>query len=953
MNHHQASLSYLDEAGSFRMRHPEQIHDLVFPLCNEAGMMSAVTPALGGDAKTGQHHFILQPVSVEDLHNTKSARNFWLYVQGKGACSVTGNSARQHARDLAEASAADSGQAAVRTVEAGLLWHRLVVEEPEYGIRSELLSFAPAGGDPVELLVAHIVNTGREPVTVTPTAAMPIFARSAENLRDHRHVTSLVNRAHLRPEGVVVKPEIIFDEKGHRFNETRYFVYGAEGDGTRPVGFFPVVRDYIGAGSGFDWPEAVVCNRMPDFVCPETVAEGASGTMAGSTAGTAAGAVPGMVPDGVEYVGALRFADAVLEPGASRDYVVLIGCGGREVAETVFSRYDTLGKAMGAHRATCAHWESLSGRIRFAGGPDGFPQWMRWVGIQPVLRKIFGNSFLPYHDYGKGGRGWRDLWQDCLALIPSNPAEVRPMLVDNFGGVRVDGTNATIIGSGRGEFIADRNNIARVWMDHGAWPFLTTAQYIDQTGDLALLLEQQAYFHDGLVGRATRRDPGHDAAQGTRRFSGTLLEHMLVQHLTSFFCVGEHNISRLEGADWNDTLDMARERGESTAFTALYASNLYGLADLLDRLESRLGVAEVALAAELLPLLDRIAGSGAGLVDYQRAAARQAVLARYLDQVAAGFSNVTRMIPVRELAADLRVKAEAVFALIRTQEWITTAEGDGFFNGYYNNDGERVDGPHGPKEPAGVRMNLTGQVFTTMFGLATPEQARSAYDAVCRHLRDERTGGFRLNTPLGPHQLNLGRGFSFAYGEKENGATFCHMAVMYANALYCRGMAREGYEVFDSLYRLAADVGVSGMYPGIPEYFNADGKGLYPWLTGSASWLLLTVLTRMFGVRGDCGDLIVEPALMAGQFGAGTSVAVETNFHHMRLMVTIHNPHRLDSGDAVVGDVEMPDALWPACTRTASGIRISMAALREYPGEALSIALHLEPADGKATGVEA
>ncbi len=928
MKQHQPTLTYLDEAGAFRMRHPEQIADLVFPLCNEAGMMSSVTPTLHGDAKTGQHHFVLQPVSVEDLHNTKSARNFWLYVHGKGAFSATGNSARQHSRALAEAAGAEPGGALSRTVEAGLLWHRLIVEEPACGIRSELLSFVPAGGDPVELLVVHIANTGSEPVTVTPTAAMPIFARSAENLRDHRHVTSLVNRASLRPEGLVVKPEILFDEKGHRFNETRYFAYGVEGDGTRPVGVFPVARDYIGAGSGFDWPEAVVCNRIPPFACPKDAAD------------DAAGAVPG----GVEYVGALRFADAVLAPGASRDYVVLIGCGAEEVAEKVFSRYDDIGKAMSAHRATCAHWEALSGRIRFAGGPDGFPQWMRWIGIQPVLRKIFGNSFLPYHDYGKGGRGWRDLWQDCLALIPSNPAEVRPMLVDNFGGVRVDGTNATIIGSGRGEFIADRNNIARVWMDHGAWPFLTTIQYIDQTGDLDLLLEQQAYFHDGLVARATRRDPGHDAAQGTRRFSGTLLEHMLVQHLTSFFCVGEHNMSRLEGADWNDTLDMARERGESTAFTALYASNLFGLAVLLEKLEDRLGVTAVALAAELLPLLDTLAGSEAGPVDYADASARRAVLARYLDRVAAGFSGDRRTVPVRELAADLRAKAEAVYAQIRTQEWITTEAGDGFFNGYYNNDGERVDGMHGPTEPAGVRMNLTGQVFTTMFGLATPDQARSAYEAVRRYLRDERTGGFRLNTPLGPHRLNFGRGFSFAYGEKENGATFCHMAVMYANALYRQGMAREGYEVFASLYRLSADLGVSGMYPGIPEYFNASGKGLYPWLTGSASWLLLTVLTRMFGVRGECGDLVVEPALMAEQFGSGTAVCVETNFHHMRLAVTIRNEKRLDCGAYEIGDVTLPDALWPFCERTARGIRMPMAALLGYPEKKLPIILDLVPA---------
>lgn len=53
--------------------------------------------------------------------------------------------------------------------------------------------------------------------------------------------------------------------------------------------------------------------------------------------------------------------------------------------------------------------------------------------------------FSPYHDYGKGGRGWRDLWQDCLALLIMEPSEVRQMIIDNYGGVRIDGTNATII----------------------------------------------------------------------------------------------------------------------------------------------------------------------------------------------------------------------------------------------------------------------------------------------------------------------------------------------------------------------------------------------------------------------------------------------------------------------------------------------------------------------------
>jgi len=83
-------------------------------------------------------------------------------------------------------------------------------------------------------------------------------------------------------------------------------------------------------------------------------------------------------------------------------------------------------------------------------------------------------------------------------------------------------------------------------------------------------------------------------------YRGTILEHLLVQHLTAFFHVGAAgNNVLLEGADWNDGMDMARERGESVAFTALYASNLRDLSELVLAL-GRLGLSRVELAARAL-----------------------------------------------------------------------------------------------------------------------------------------------------------------------------------------------------------------------------------------------------------------------------------------------------------------------------------------------------------------
>ena len=37
-------------------------------------------------------------------------------------------------------------------------------------------------------------------------------------------------------------------------------------------------------------------------------------------------------------------------------------------------------------------------------------------------------------------------------------------------------------------------------------------------------------------------------------YTGTILEHLLIEQLAAFYETGEHNIYRLRGADWNDAL---------------------------------------------------------------------------------------------------------------------------------------------------------------------------------------------------------------------------------------------------------------------------------------------------------------------------------------------------------------------------------------------------------------
>ena len=863
LNNKGLNWSFEGKDGKFTLENPQNTSYLYFPLANEAGMMSSITPALQGDMKTSQNTFLMTPVSPEDLHNSKTSRNFWIFIEGYGAWSATGNSAKQNANNFNSINKEEA------KIEAGFLYHKLIRENKSLGIKAEIINFVPVNDDKVELMKVKITNIKNDSIKFTPTAAIPIYGRSADNIRDHRHVTSLLHRISTSTNGVIVKPTLSFDERGHKINNVIYTVQGSEELGEAPVGFFPVVEDYIGEGGNYEWPEAVVRNLNNYSVSRENF-------------------------EGFEAMGALRFKDIVLEPGESKSYIIVMGISEDiKKIEGFTAKYCSKKSFDNKLENNKKYWKEKVDKLSIKTGDDTFDNWMKWVTIQPMLRRIYGCSFLPHHDYGRGGRGWRDLWQDCLALLIMDPKEVRSLLFNNYAGVRIDGSNATIIGSNPGEFIADRNNIARIWMDHGVWPFLTTKLYIDQSGDLELLLENQLYFKDKIINRATDVDKNWTIEYGNKLkdtsgelYEGTILEHILVQSLTPFYNVGEHNNIKLEGADWNDGLDMASKNGESVAFTAFYGSNLVELSKLLKAVKEKKGINEVEIAKEMLLLLDTINEK----VDYNSVEEKHSLLNAYYRSCSSNVSGEKIKLSIDELCKDLEEKGTWIINHIRNNEWIKNKEGFEWFNGYYDNDGISVEGDH----DLGVRMILTSQVFTTMGGVATKEQVEKIVASANRYLKDDKVGGYRLNTNFRETKLNMGRLFGFAFGHKENGAMFSHMAVMYSNALYKRGFIREGYEVINSIYKQCADFERSRIYPGIPEYINEKGRGMYNYLTGSASWLLLTVLNEIYGVKGSLGDLVLEPKLVSEQFDESGEAAVSTVFAGRKINIVYENKSKLE-----------------------------------------------------------
>jgi hypothetical protein len=281
--------------GGFESESACRIKALYFPLANER-LMSSISPDLHGDIKTGQDSFLLTPASRIDLVNLRSSRNFWIRTDRGEAWSATGVS-----KDI------DAMRRDRFRLRAGPLWHEITRANPDIGLEAVTLSFVPASGAPLEVMRVTISNISRRKIAFVPIAAIPIYGRGADNLRDHRHVTSLLQRPKAHRLGVMTRPTLAFDETGHRPNSRIYFVLGTCDAGARgasqargPQYVYPTEEVFCGDGGDLEAPESVLKGILP----------------------------PRGRVEGEEPMGGLRFRRVELEPGGKAFYTVLMGIAG-------------------------------------------------------------------------------------------------------------------------------------------------------------------------------------------------------------------------------------------------------------------------------------------------------------------------------------------------------------------------------------------------------------------------------------------------------------------------------------------------------------------------------------------------------------------------------------------------------------------------------------------------
>lgn len=857
-----------------------------FPLCNEKGLKSCITPFLRGDVKLDQKRFITPPQTRWDIQTSLVSRKIFLYLDGK---------------ILSLSKLPPLPKDETLKVGAGFLYHKIVREFKSQNIIVEVLNFVPLE-DNLEIMVVNIKNVSQKTLKLDVLIGVPLYGRSADNIRDHHHVSSLLNRIYKFKNYAVLKPTLIFDERGHKLNKTAYFAFCVFEKKQNPK-ITLTADEFIGEGN-LEAPQILLEKNISEVNYKE-----------GKEA----------------FIGFKKSLKLLCKENKS----LIIGFGAqndKNKISQIIKKYDTLEKIKKHFEKTKIFWRKKINRISFFTGDQIFDNWIKWVLLQPILRRIYGNSFLPDFDYGRGGRGWRDLWQDLLTLLFVEPKKTKSQIINNFKGVRIDGTNATII-TYDGNFIADRNNIPRVWSDHGVWPFFTTNLYINFTGDIEILFKEVTYWRDHLLLRAKETDSYQNIPKNNllktskgKIYKGTILEHILVQNLVSFFNVGPHNNIKLENADWNDALDCAPDLGESVAFTHFYAYNLKELANLLKKVKENF----VEIFEELFLLLDTLNHP----LDYQNPYKKRKLLEEYLNSTKREISGKKVKIKTEDLIRDLERKSNFLYSHLRNKEWLDFGE-FGFFNGYYDNKSQRVEGVFGDK----VKMTLTGQVFAIMSRVADPEMVKKIIKAVKMFLYDKELKGFRLNTDFKEINLNLGRAFGFSFGDKENGAFFSHMNTMFSYALYEQNFIKEGWGVLKSLFKMAIS-NKNKSYPLLPEYFNSEGQGLYWYLTGSASWYIFTLLTQVFGVKGEFGDLVLEPKFTKENFKSSEFLSCEFNFCGKRIKV-IYNLKKEDKSRYKIDSIKIGNHTYKEIQKTAFRVKIPKTLLEKFPSYKINICINL------------
>jgi cellobiose phosphorylase len=238
------------------------------------------------------------------------------------------------------------------------------------------------------------------------------------------------------------------------------------------------------------------------------------------------------------------------------------------------------------------------------------------------------------------------------------------------------------------------------------------------------------------------------------------------------------------------------------------------------------------------------------------------------------------------LQADYDVMSERVRQTGWDGEW---------FVSYFDHDGA----PLGSHQNEYAQIFAYGQAWPVMSGFATPEQARSALDAVYTRLNTR--NGIRLSAP-GFNRYDPAKGGVTTYppGAKENGGIFMHVNPWVIIAETMTGNGQRAYEYY-------AQTNPAGKNDVIDEFecepyvypqnILADehpqfGLARNSWLSGTASWMYQAATQYILGIRPTYEGLLIDPCIPPEWDG----FKAWRQFRRARYNITVENSKHVSRG---------------------------------------------------------
>jgi len=268
-----------------------------------------------------------------------------------------------------------------------------------------------------------------------------------------------------------------------------------------------------------------------------------------------AGQIPlsGRTGAGLDPCCALQTSIA-LEPGQTTEIVFFLGeTDTAPAAQALLARYRNT-DLDAVYREVTGYWERVLGAVQVK-TPDRSMDIIlnRWMLYQALACRIWARTAF-YQ--ASGAYGFRDQLQDGMALAVVRPDLTREHLLRAGGRQFAAGDLQhwwlpPVAGS-TGQGVRTRISDDVVWLAY------CTGQYVDTTGDAAVLDEEIPF----LEGRALQPDE-HDAffMPGISEQTATLFEHC-ARALDHGLQVGAHGLPLFGTGDWNDGMNRVGEKGK-------------------------------------------------------------------------------------------------------------------------------------------------------------------------------------------------------------------------------------------------------------------------------------------------------------------------------------------------------------------------------------------------------